>query len=145
MILLFEKVFTKGLVYQRKFCKEPVETVDIQLVISLCTLFESLFTVANGVKMDSAQVELSALLDKLFFFSYIWSVGASCNSAYWEAFNEHARELFEEQCPALGLPGMIIERNIIVVIIIGNDVCLFVFMSVFVLLLIYNLFLRKRV
>jgi dynein heavy chain len=88
LVNLFEKAFAKGLIFQRKFCKEPVETVDIQLVISLCTLFESLFTIANGVKMEAPQGELQGLLDKLFFFSYIWSVGGSCSSNYWEAFNE---------------------------------------------------------
>ena len=82
-----------------------METVDIQLAISLCTLFESLFTAVNGVNMNAPQPELCALLDKLFFFSYIWSVGAPCSSAYWESFNESAREIFEEVCPGLGLPG----------------------------------------
>ena len=55
--------------------------------------------------MNAPQPELCALLDKLFFFSYIWSVGAPCSSAYWEPFNESAREIFEEVCPGLGLPG----------------------------------------
>ena len=105
LLLLFEKTFTRGLAFQRRFCTEPVETVDIQLATSLCVLFESLFTEENGVRMDMPQVELSFLLDKLFFFSYIWSVGAPCGSACWEAFNENAREIFEETCPMLGLPG----------------------------------------
>ena len=104
LLLLFEKTFSRGLAFQRKFCQEPVETVDIQLAISLCTLFESLFTEANGVKMDTTQHELSFLLDKLFFFSYVWAVGAPCNSAHWDSFNENAREIFEETCPMLGLP-----------------------------------------
>ena len=105
IILLFEKGFTKGLKFQRKFCKEPVVTVDIQLAVSLCSLFESIFTVENGIIMNSSQSELTYLLDKLFFFSYIWSVGASCCSSYWEIFNDNAREIFEEICPMLGLPG----------------------------------------
>ena len=105
LLSLYEKAFAKGLAYQRKFCREPVETVDIQLVIGCCTLFESLFTPANGVKLEAPQNELGGLLDKVFFFSYIWSVGAPCGSGNWEAFNEHAREMFEAECPGLGLPG----------------------------------------
>ena len=41
----------------------------------------------------------------MFFFSFIWSVGAPCSDLYWEKFNEFARDLFEEPCPGLGLPG----------------------------------------
>ena len=105
LLLLFEKIFTRGLAHQRKFGKEPVETADIQLCISMCALFQSLFTEENHIKFEAPQGELSALLDKLFFFSYVWSVGAPCNDAFWETFTETARELFEEQCPGLGLPG----------------------------------------
>eukprot|EP01031_Cornospumella_fuschlensis_P053678 gene53678-biopygen30120 len=105
ILLLFEKVFAKGLAFQRKNCKEPVETVDVQLVIAMCTLFQSLFKAESGVNFSAPQAELSALLDKLFFFSYIWSVGAPCADRFWEPFTENARELFEETCPGLGLPG----------------------------------------
>lgn len=105
LILLFEKAFTKGVKFQRKFCKEPVETVDIQLAVSLCSLFESIFTVGNGIKMNTPQSELTFLLDKLFFFCYVWSVGASCCSTYWEIFNDNTREIFDDVCPLLGLPG----------------------------------------
>jgi dynein heavy chain len=105
ILVLFEKVFTKGLFWQRKHGKEPVETVDVQLTISMCYLFQSLFTAENHVKMELPQGELSSLIDKLFFFSYVWSVGGSLADRYWEPFTENARELFEEQCPGLGLPG----------------------------------------
>eukprot|EP00599_Poterioochromonas_sp_BG-1_P017876 CAMPEP_0173166600 /NCGR_PEP_ID=MMETSP1105-20130129/22117_1 /TAXON_ID=2985 /ORGANISM="Ochromonas sp., Strain BG-1" /LENGTH=3828 /DNA_ID=CAMNT_0014087887 /DNA_START=639 /DNA_END=12125 /DNA_ORIENTATION=- len=105
ILTLFEKVFSKGMAFQRKFGKEPVETVDVQLTISMCYLFQSLFTADNGVKFDLPQGELSSLLDKIFFFSYVWSVGGSLADRYWEPFTENARELFEEQCPGLGLPG----------------------------------------
>eukprot|EP01038_Epipyxis_sp_PR26KG_P006339 gene6339-8727_t len=105
IMFLFEKIFPKGLAFQRRYGKEPVETVDVQLMISMCTLFQSLFTAENGVNFSAPQVELSALLDKLFFFSYVWSVGAPCSDAFWEQFNEHARDMFEEPCPGLGLPG----------------------------------------
>eukprot|EP00605_Chrysophyceae_sp_TOSAG23-4_P002255 GSChrysophyteH1.ASY1.ANO1.2499.1 assembled CDS len=44
---------------------EPVECSDIQIVISMCTLFRSLYSEDNG-----------NLLDKLFVFAYTWSVGA---------------------------------------------------------------------
>lgn len=105
ILILFEKIFSKGMIYQRKYGKEPVETVDIQLVISMCFLFQSLFKEENGVDFSKQQTDLSALLDKLFFFSYVWTVGAVCSDSFWEKFNENAREIFEETCPGLGLPG----------------------------------------
>ncbi|KAJ1441552.1 dynein heavy chain, N-terminal region 2-domain-containing protein, partial [Ochromonadaceae sp. CCMP2298] len=105
LLLLFDTVFRRGMTFQRKFGKEPVETVDIQLVISTCFLFQSLFTAENGVNFASPQAELSALLDKLFFFSYVWTVGAVCSDLFWEQFSENAREMFEEACPGMGLPG----------------------------------------
>lgn len=105
ILLLFDKVFSKGMANQRKFGKEPVETVDVQLVIAHCKLFQSLFTEKNGVKMNAPQAELQGLFDKLYFFCYVWSVGASCANSFWEAFTEHARDSFDELCPGLGLPG----------------------------------------
>jgi dynein heavy chain len=103
--ILFEKVFSKGMFFQRKYGNEPVVTADIQLVISVCKLFESLFHPRNGIDMAMPQEELQPRMDKLYFFSYIWGVGAPCNSNFWEQFDENARDLFEEMCPSLGLPG----------------------------------------
>ena len=101
-------MFTKGLAFQRRNCKEPVETVTIQLVISLF-VEENAFASGNlgfgGVKLTMPPNELLALVDKLYFFSYVWTVGAATSSVYWEAFSDHARELFEEDCPQLGVPG----------------------------------------
>lgn len=111
IIRLFEITVKRGMAFQRRNCKEPVETVDIQLVISLCTLFKSLLCEANGVVFSEADeggknyAFLKGLVDKVFFFSYVWTFGASCSDAYWEAFGEHAREIFDETCPGLGLPG----------------------------------------
>ena len=109
LIFLFEKVFTKGLAFQRKRGKEPVETVDIQLAISMCTLFQALFTPVPGdpnvtaIRMDSP--DLKQLVEKLFLFSYGWSVGAPCASSFWNEFSDYTREIFEESCPGLGLPA----------------------------------------
>jgi dynein heavy chain len=105
LLAVFDKIFSKGLANQRKYYKEPVETVDIQMVISTCTLFQSLFTEENGINFTAPEAEVQSLLDKIFFYSYTWCVGASCIKDNWESFGEHSRELFEEMCPSLGLPG----------------------------------------
>jgi hypothetical protein len=54
-----------------------VVTVDMNLVISLCKLMQSFLRVENGVNFFLHKDELLSLLDKLFFFCYTWSVGAS--------------------------------------------------------------------
>jgi dynein heavy chain len=67
--LLFEKIFAEGLAHQRKYGKEPIETVDIQQAISLCTLFQSLFTdPKNEISLSMPLNELKLMVEKLFFF-----------------------------------------------------------------------------
>lgn len=105
ILLLFEKAFAKGLTYQRKYGKEPVETVDISLCIAMCHQLQALLQETQGVNFALPQAELQSVVDKIFFFSYVWSVGAPCSDVFWDQFTENAREIFEEHCPGLGLPG----------------------------------------
>ena len=102
---LFDAVVGEGMKHQRRYGTEPVETVDIQLIISLCTLFEVLFHPDRKVKLDLPEEALKLLLDKIFYFSYVWSIGASTEDSFWPAFDERARELFEVVAPNLGLPA----------------------------------------
>ena len=103
---LFEVVVGPGMKYQRKFGREPVETVDIQLIISLCTLFEVLYHPDREINFATGtEAELKSLADKIFWFSYVWSIGGSCEDRFWTAFDENARELFESVAPNLGLPA----------------------------------------
>lgn len=105
ILQLFETVFIKGLAHQRKFGKEPVETLDMQLVIGLCKLLQSLLLPETGVNFSMPQADLLMLVDRLWFFCYVWTVGASCADTYWEQFNEFSRDIFDEASPQLGLPG----------------------------------------
>ena len=57
------------------------------------------------MNLAAPEAELKGILDKLFFFSFVWTVGAATTKAFWEPFGEFTRELFEEPCPQLGLPG----------------------------------------
>ena len=102
---LFDAVVGEGMKHQRRYGREPVETVDIQLIIALCTLFEVLFHPDRGVKLDLPEEALKLLLDKIFYFAYVWSIGASCDDSFWPEFDEKARELFEGVAPNLGLPA----------------------------------------
>lgn len=98
----------KGITLQRRACKEAIETVDMQLAISFCTFFQSFFieSLETLIEMDvSLNTDMiMALLDKIFFFSFVWSVGASTISSSWDIFSDFCREMFEEACPGLNLP-----------------------------------------
>lgn len=104
LVHLFESVFKKGITFQRKFAREPIETVDIQLVISLCTLYQALFKEENGIDFSTGFNEFRPIVERLFFFCYVWSVGASCSHTFWEKFDDHTRDMFDELCPGSGIP-----------------------------------------
>ena len=87
---LFEGCITKAMAFQRKYGKEPVETVDMQLVISLCKLFQSLLTEDNGVQFGNNDA-LKPIVDKIFFFSYVWTIGGACVDSFWTSFDEFSR------------------------------------------------------
>jgi dynein heavy chain len=104
LIQLFDAVLHKGIAFQRKHGKEPVETVDVQLIISMCALFQSLFTSENGVSFEGPGAQnLKPLIEKLFFFSFVWTVGGACTDAFWRPFDDFCHELFEAVCPGMGL------------------------------------------
>jgi dynein heavy chain len=117
----FEEFVPTGLTWQRRYCTEPVETVDIQLVVSLSAIFHSLFRSVSindgsrtgggggdtGVKGLKPIIEtggatptysteemqsLKVLADKVFAFAYVWSFGASCSETDWDQFDEYVRE-----------------------------------------------------
>lgn len=109
---LFFHVFSKGLHYHRRHSQESIESVDVQLVINLCALFQSILCVGHGFNYAqydgenaNSMSELMSLVDRVFFFCYVWSVGAGCVANCWEAFSENAREIFDGMCPSLQLPG----------------------------------------
>jgi dynein heavy chain len=83
--------------------KEPIETSDIQIVINLCHLLQALFT-CDTLNLQQPEADLKLTVDKMFFFCYVWSLGAPLGDMHWEEFNESSRDIFEEVCPSLGLP-----------------------------------------
>jgi len=99
---LFGNYFQKTLTFQRRKLKEPVGCVEIQLATSCATLFESLFAQAPFEAYAKAPEALLRLVEKLFFFALVWSVGGSINADGHQAFDAFVRDLFEQA--ALDLP-----------------------------------------
>jgi hypothetical protein len=50
------QICRSGLGFQRKHCVEAVETVDVQLITSLCTVFQSLFVPTSKCKLAQERV-----------------------------------------------------------------------------------------
>ena len=99
LITLYEACFQKGLTFQRKRCKEPVGCVDIQLATSSAMIFQSiLFGPESKVSFETYGEKpdlLERLVEKLWYFSFVWSVGGSCQAQDHEKFDDFAKELME--------------------------------------------------
>ena len=99
LISLYATCFQKGLTFQRKKCKEPVGCVDIQLATSSAMIFQSiLFGPESKVSFEVYGEKpdlLERLVEKLFYFSFVWSVGGSCQAQDHERFDDFAKELLE--------------------------------------------------
>ena len=84
LIALYETCFQKGLSFQRKKCKEPVGCVDIQLATSSAMIFQSiLFGPESKVQFETYAEKpdlLERLVEKLWYFAFVWSVGGSCQA-----------------------------------------------------------------
>ena len=99
----FDKLVPSALEFVRRACKEPVPTTDLNLVCSLCAIFEALW-----VKMDVPDMpaeKLPRLASRLFAFSYTWSLGGSIRAEDMDAFDEMSRDLFDEHDIELDCPS----------------------------------------
>merc|ERR1719163_675560 len=72
--------------------RELVPTVDSQLIESLCAMFISLLPQAKLNTAPEAFDDTSKVVNSLFFFCLIWSVGASIDESHWPSFDEMIRD-----------------------------------------------------
>jgi dynein heavy chain len=141
LLSLFEAYLEPAMAFQRKRCKEPVETADVQLASSVAALVQALLRPqtdhdtkrTGGGGGDGGLAELKPLtaghtgpnnegclcaeysseelavvkklVDKVFAFSVVWAVGASCQEQDWEKMDEFLRE-FLCQPLGVGVPPM---------------------------------------
>ncbi|CAK4102409.1 unnamed protein product [Aphanomyces euteiches] len=107
---VLKPIMEKSLEFIRRHAIEPVPTVDISLATHCCKLVQSLLTqcVAKTKEFQYTPEDELEMVNKLFVFSLIWSVGASMNHTTLETFDEFMRKLLEEnninvQIPTQGL------------------------------------------
>ena len=88
----FDEKVDVGLKFIRRNCSEPVETVDLQLVTSLCNLFCSQLKQAK-VPRDSS--EFPKFMTNLFGYSYLWSIGGAIKETDQEKFDDFIRDTLD--------------------------------------------------
>ncbi|KAL7998900.1 putative AAA+ ATPase domain, dynein heavy chain region D6 P-loop domain-containing protein [Plasmopara halstedii] len=104
---LLDQCLEKTIHFTRHQTVELVPTVDINLATSFCRLFACLFHPDNGIEYVTLDTEtMLELLDKIFAFSIIWSIGATMPVDSHSRFDAFTRDLMTEvkiKLPATGL------------------------------------------
>ena len=85
----------KGLQYIRLRCKEPIESTDLNLVSSLCYIFQACFASSEKVEFNGKQ-DLKAILERMYIFSYTWSIGGAIDDQFREEFDDFMQTLFTD-------------------------------------------------
>jgi dynein heavy chain len=92
---LFEGIVAPAMAYTRKHCKEPVPTQDINLASSMCSLLEELLSPSHKLALPSLEPGSDAqlaLLDKIFAFAAVWTVGSSLRAEDRDEFDSFFRD-----------------------------------------------------
>eukprot|EP00741_Cyanophora_paradoxa_P012299 tig00000169_g11885.t1 len=108
--VLFNTYVSPALFFVRRNLKEPVPTVAPNNILSFLKLFNCMlvpFTKpAHGhEEVDKALLDkLSGLLEPLFVFSLIWSLGATCDAEGRRQFSQWLRERMRDAAAKMLLP-----------------------------------------
>lgn len=78
---MFEKYLDQLIVFMRKYCPEPVKTVDNNICQSLFKIMDCFFAPYwdNELKKTTAEEieDLDNMLEALFVFACVWSIGCT--------------------------------------------------------------------
>jgi dynein heavy chain len=89
----FDATIDIGLEKIREHLAEPVKTVDIQQVVSICNFLEVLLHPNYNFK--GTDEEKKKMFMSIYAWSYIWGMGASLDDQSKERFDDTVRELFK--------------------------------------------------
>ena len=94
----FTDTIDKGLKYVRTNCKEPIESTDLNLVVSLCYIFQACFSSGEGINFDAKDDsdQLQSIMERVFIFSYTWSIGGAIADQFRDDFDDFMQELFDD-------------------------------------------------
>nr|XP_015823588.2 dynein axonemal heavy chain 12 [Nothobranchius furzeri] len=105
LLELFHWLIPPALTLLRKHCREVIPTSNSNTVMSLCRLFEMLFT--EPVKSDPEDESLRTWIMAAFAFSLVWSVGGACDADSREKFSQFLRETISGQRQEYPIPTTI--------------------------------------
>ncbi len=98
LLSMFDQNVDAGFKFIRKECREDIPTVDINLVSSLCNLFQAVCSKGGGVDFAMPPEQFEELLKRIFAFCYVWSIGGAVDANSKEKFSEFARGQLEALC-----------------------------------------------
>ncbi|KAL0488326.1 dynein heavy chain [Acrasis kona] len=94
---LFDEYITNSLLFIRNHCKEDVETVDLALVTCLCDLFVAVMP--NHAQLTGREDPyMKTMLQNLFTFSFVWSIGGNIVKENRQEFDKHCRDQLRNVC-----------------------------------------------
>ncbi|XP_051799543.1 dynein axonemal heavy chain 2 isoform X2 [Acanthochromis polyacanthus] len=88
---LFEKYIESTMTFKRNNCKELIPITELNGVISLCRLYDSLATSSNGVDTSDKE-NLGKMVELWFIFSLVWSICASVDEDGRKKMDNFLRE-----------------------------------------------------
>ncbi|CAL1538804.1 unnamed protein product [Lymnaea stagnalis] len=88
----FEKYLVKMLDFKALNCKELVPIAEMNGVVSLCKLFDSLGTVENGIDPSEPET-FSRMVEIWFQFCLIWSICSSVDEDGRKKIDNYVREM----------------------------------------------------
>jgi dynein heavy chain, axonemal len=97
---LFDKYVPRLLEEKAHRCREGVPIADINAVQSLCTLFECVGTVENGLDKEADAAGYWVYAEKIFVFCTVWSVCAAVDEAGRVTLDNVLRDI-EAQFPPM--------------------------------------------
>jgi len=94
---MFDKYMDACLKFLRLNCKEPVQTPDNNLVASLMRIMDCFFkpfwdTDAKKVSAEEVE-ELESIIEPLFIYAVIWSIGCTTNIEGRDKFQGKLKEI----------------------------------------------------
>ena len=92
---LFDTYIDSGLKFLRQECKENIPSVNINIVSSLCFYFQALCQPSREVVFQQELEILTPIINKIFIFSFVWSVGGNINHHSKEKFDTYVRKELE--------------------------------------------------
>ena len=105
---MFNALVPEGIRFLRRSMKETVSTVNHNLCMSCFHLFDSLIKPYRRTENDEPltaeeREAVGKMIPSLFIFSFVWSVGASCDKGGRAKFDRHVREQVQSVASQVGV------------------------------------------